>query len=120
MKRLTPAVTGYPLRGSTGVERGQCRTDTEVSRGARWHRRTQEGKPNLDADRAGGDPGAQDPDPARPVCRRAGPSSAGTDPDRGVDGERVVGTLSRGAGTRGDRGGSQLRADVRHAQPTGR
>src|ERR1700675_4617622 len=57
--------------------RGQRRRKGEASHGPYWHRRTQEGKPDLHPRRRGGGHRAADPHRARALRRRArGPAPA--------------------------------------------
>src|SRR6266699_70245 len=71
------------------------------------------------ADGGRGDRGAPDRHEPRAVYGGAREPSAGPHPRGGVDRERVGRPTLGELGARGDRGGPELRADVRHAPPRG-
>src|SRR6266566_7038246 len=71
------------------------------------------------ADGGGGDRGAPDRDEPGAVYGGARESAVGTHPRGGVDRERVGRPAPGELGARSDRGGPELRADVRHAAPWG-
>jgi hypothetical protein len=118
MKWLTPPldVVAYTapqmLTRSTPQEEG-------ASHGLYWHRRAQEGKSDLHPRRGRRARRAPGPDGAATIRRRPGRPSPGTDPPRGLDGERVGGAVPGRAGPRGHRRRPELRPDVRGAESEG-
>src|SRR5918996_5875866 len=95
-------------------ERGQV-PQVEASHGAYWHRRAQKGKPAVHPDGAGRSPREADPYRAWTVLGSVRRSRSGEGSHRGLHGERMGGPVPRAVRPRGDRGGPELRADVRDA-----